>query len=94
MLEWRLNFIVEPGESELRFRHILHTFQADAAVERVEVSNDITEPGSQSLIVFFKEGQERPENRRLHHCDKVYGTAPVTRRSRYQRLLDDEIFDE
>ncbi len=93
MTEWHLNFIVEPGESELRVRHLFLTFQADDAVERVEISIDSTEPGSQSLIVFFKEGFERPENRRLHHCDKVYGTPPVPRKSRYQRLLEDKFFD-
>jgi hypothetical protein len=94
MVEWHLKFIVEPGEAELRFRHLFLTLQADVAVERVEISIDASAPEAQSLLVFFKEGWDRPENRRLHHCDKVYGTLPVTRKSRYDRLLEDKFFDE
>jgi hypothetical protein len=46
-----------------------------------------------TLVVRFSEGYDRPENRALQHCDKVYGSTPVTRKSRYQRLLDDDLFD-
>ncbi len=93
-MEWHLKFVVEAGEAELRFRHLFHTFQADEAVERVEVSSDSAEPDAQSIIVTFKEGRDRPDNRRLQHCDKVYGTTPLTRKSRYLRLLEDKFFDE
>lgn len=93
MVEWRLNFIVEDDDSSLRFRHLFLTFQADVAVHSVEISHDSSEPNCQSLVVFFKEGFDRPNNRRLQHCDKVYGTPPVEKKSRYQRLLEDNFFD-
>jgi hypothetical protein len=94
MTEWHLKFVVEPGEAELRFQHMRLTFQADPAVEVVEVSSNSSEPEAQTLIVRFKEGHDKPENRRLQHCDKVYGSVPITQKSRYQRLLDDNFFDD
>ena len=94
MAEWHLKFFVEPGEAELRFRHLFRTFQADDHVESVEISVDSTQPGAHGIRVVFKPGYDKPANQRLHHCDKVYGTLPSERKSRYERLLADDFFDD
>lgn len=94
MAEWNLKFFVEPGEAELRFRHLYSTLQSDAHVEFVEISTDSTQPGAHGIRVVFKQDHDKPENQRLHHCDKVYGTLPSERKSRYERLLEDDFFDD
>lgn len=94
MVEWNLKFFVEAGEAELRFRHLVHTFQNDANVALVEISTNSTDPDEHRLLVRFKEGVDKPDNRRLHHCNQVYATTPITRKSRYERLLADDFFED
>lgn len=91
---WHLQFYVEPGEAELRFRHLTSSFQADRAVESVEVSSDNTEPETRRLTITFKGDYDQPENRNLRYCDKIFGAAPIMRKSRYDRLLADDFFVE
>lgn len=88
--EWHLKFLIEEDPAaELRFRHIVKTFQEDLHVAEVEVSNSASEPTLFGIIVRFRDGKTQPANRALHHLDKIHATSPLIRRSRYEHLMSE-----
>jgi len=89
-LEWHLIFVIEEPEAELRFRHIVKSLQEDLHVQEVEVSSSPSEPTNHGLIVRFRAGKKQPAARNLHHLDRIHGTSPLVRRSRYDRIMGEE----
>ena len=90
---WTLRFLAQDDEAVLKFRHTLKVLLADPNVREVETSQNSAEPGVHSLTVHFAEGATGPKNRVLQTLDKIHGTSPIWRKSRYQVILEDALFD-
>lgn len=93
-VEWHLVFLAADEEAKLRLRHLLGMLQEDPHVKEVETSDNLSEPEARGLIVRFHPDKDAPHNRAIQHLDKVYGTLPTIRRSKYARLMDDPEFDD